>query len=59
MPQVTETRRKKWKAESEYGDNRKISEKYKISEVTICNAKRTGRGSDNTIKCINEYYGLK
>jgi len=53
---VDEKQRLKWKLKHQYGDNRKISEISGISEVTICNAKRTGRGSVNTINAINDYY---
>jgi len=55
---VDEKVKLKWKVKHQYGDNRKISELYGISEVTICNAKRTGRGSVNTINAINDFYKL-
>jgi uncharacterized protein YerC len=50
---------RKWKLQKEYGDQKKISDESGISEVTISNVLRTGRGDKKTIVAINNFYKEK
>ena len=57
--EITKALHDEWMLLKEHGDVRNIATLSRISEPTIRNAIKTGRGSDRAIGAINNYYAQK